>query len=269
MRLLLGVLAVLAGCLCIYDDLSGAELRSKLYRDTYWRHHETLGYSDARAYMYGAIDNLDDAVYGIYTDLRMPYAYNNYTMSVDTQTEAETEAEREVEPTEPLTGGSINCEHIVPQSFFNKKDPMVSDVHHLRPAESRANSARNHFPFEQIADEDVKQWFYQDVISTAIPPESDIANWSRLRDSQDAWEPRDEARGTIARAVLYFYTMYSQFLDEMDRIGDVNMFIQWNNDHPPSQWDMDRNDRAEFYQGNRNPYVDNPELCERAFEDMI
>ncbi|GIQ92064.1 endonuclease I, partial [Kipferlia bialata] len=71
----------------------------------------------------------------------------------------------------------LNCEHIVPQSFFDKKlstvstlcpshsstrrtpwNPMVSDVHHLRPAYDLANSGRSNYPFQVIPDEDVYKW---------------------------------------------------------------------------------------------------------------
>ncbi|GIQ87593.1 dndonuclease I, partial [Kipferlia bialata] len=166
----------------------------------------------------------------------------------------------------------INCEHIVPQSFFDKKDPMVSDLHHMRPSYSQANSARNHYPFEVIPDDEVTQWYSQDMISTLQPDESDIDQWSRFRkdgSANSAWEPLPENRGTVARAVLYFYTMYDQFIDEIDKIGDINMFLQWNADHPPSDWDGIRNSNAEYMQGNRNPYVDYPDMCDRAFEDLI
>ena len=45
-----------------------------------------------------------------------------------------------------------NCEHVVPQSWFSKKEPMRGDLHHLFACESRCNSFRgNHayfdFPF--------------------------------------------------------------------------------------------------------------------------
>ncbi|GCA63954.1 endonuclease I, partial [Kipferlia bialata] len=110
MRVAIVALALVACTFAIYDGLSGADLRAALKSD-YYSHH-TLGYKKAREYMYALIDNTEgeDMVYGIYTDLPLPFPYGYmHTSYEDTP---------------------INCEHIVPQSFFGKKDPMVSDVHH-------------------------------------------------------------------------------------------------------------------------------------------
>ncbi|GIQ80589.1 endonuclease I [Kipferlia bialata] len=148
------------------------------------------------------------------------------------------------------------------------RNPMRCDLHHLRPAYDHANSARSNYPFANIPDEEVYKWYNQREITTHQPEESDIDNWSRVKKST-SWEPHVQSRGTVARAVLYFYTMYPQYIKHMGKVGDVNTFIQWNEDYPVVAWDIERNDRVETHQGNRNPYVDHPELCERAYEDMI
>ncbi|GIQ92068.1 hypothetical protein KIPB_015622, partial [Kipferlia bialata] len=57
--------ALLAGALCLYDGLSGAELRDAIKTDYY--SHTVLGYDTARRDMYGYIDNQDGVLYGIYT----------------------------------------------------------------------------------------------------------------------------------------------------------------------------------------------------------
>ncbi|GIQ90829.1 endonuclease I, partial [Kipferlia bialata] len=94
-------------------------------------------YDKARQDMYGYIDNVDNSVTGIYTDLKLHYKHG----SKDTSQNPD-----------------LNCEHIVPQSFFNKSNPMRCDVHHLRPAYDVANSARSNYPFQVIPDEDVYKW---------------------------------------------------------------------------------------------------------------
>ncbi len=40
-----------------------------------------------------------------------------------------------------------NCEHVVPQSWFNKRNPMKGDLHHLFACESRCNSFRSNIPY--------------------------------------------------------------------------------------------------------------------------
>ena len=73
-------------------------------------------------------------------------------------------------------------------------------------------------------------------------------------------EPREKARGNIARAMLYMHTRYGVPIDsEM-----LNTFKQWNQDDPPSKGEVSRNDRIEKLQGQRNPYIDNPTLAEQV-----
>ena len=41
------------------------------------------------------------------------------------------------------------------------------------------------------------------------------------------------------------------------------MFLKWNREDPPDEWEQSRNDRVEHYQGNRNPFIDEPDLADR------
>lgn len=42
---------------------------------------------------------------------------------------------------------TLNCEHVVPQSNFNEKEPMRSDLHHLFACDFKANSDRGDQPY--------------------------------------------------------------------------------------------------------------------------
>ena len=55
--------------------------------------------------------------------------------------------EREVEAQLPF-----NCEHVVPQSWFGKHEPMRGDLHHLFACESRCNGFRGNTPFADFPD---------------------------------------------------------------------------------------------------------------------
>jgi endonuclease G len=46
----------------------------------------------------------------------------------------------------------FNCDHVVPQSWFAKKEPMRGDLHHLFACESRCNSFRGNTPFMEFED---------------------------------------------------------------------------------------------------------------------
>lgn len=42
----------------------------------------------------------------------------------------------------------------------------------------------------------------------------------------------------------------------------VAMLLKWHNNDPVSQMELDRNQAAFEFQGNRNPYIDHPEFVE-------
>ena len=46
----------------------------------------------------------------------------------------------------------FNCEHVVPQSWFAKKEPMRGDLHHLFACETGCNSFRANTPFGEFPD---------------------------------------------------------------------------------------------------------------------
>ena len=46
----------------------------------------------------------------------------------------------------------FNCEHVVPQSWFGKDEPMRGDLHHLFACEPRCNSFRGNTPYFDFAD---------------------------------------------------------------------------------------------------------------------
>ena len=45
-----------------------------------------------------------------------------------------------------------NCEHVVPQSWFDKREPMRGDLHHLFACESDCNSFRGNSPYFDFED---------------------------------------------------------------------------------------------------------------------
>ena len=75
-------------------------------------------------------------------------------------------------------------------------------------------------------------------------------------------EPRPLARGNIARSLLYMNLRYG--LDLAPEI--IEMLGQWHRDDPPSNQEIDRNNKIESIQGVRNPFIDNPALLENKAE---
>ena len=69
-------------------------------------------------------------------------------------------------------------------------------------------------------------------------------------------EPREGARGDIARAYLYMNAAYPEVKVMDASLGEL--LLQWHRSDPPDAWERRRNDFAAARQGNRNPWIDAP-----------
>ena len=135
----------------------------------------------------------------------------------------------------------FNTEHIFPQSLFSQSLPMRADLYHLFPADAFANGQRGNLPFGVVSNPSWQQ------------------GGSKL--GNGVFEPRDTHKGTVARAMMYFvlrYQDYSNFFAPQE-----NILRQWNENFPPDTIARRRNEDIEAIQGNRNPFVDYPQLAER------
>jgi len=148
-----------------------------------------------------------------------------------------------------------NCEHVVPQSWFGKAEPMRGDLHHLFACESRCNSFRGNTPYAEIAD------------FPASPPEAPDGTLGAVvretcgkRDTA-AFEPA-HGKGAAARATFYVALRYPGLIDpdelSPERFGDL---LLWHQTDPVSDWERHRNAAIHERQGNRNPFVDHPTLA--------
>ena len=84
--------------------------------------------------------------------------------------------------------------------------------------------------------------------------------------------PPSNVRGDIARALFYMDLKYDS-LELTDcapfdngRFGILSQLLQWHQQDPVSEEEFARNENAcEFWQGNRNPFVDYPDLVEQFY----
>jgi endonuclease I len=153
-----------------------------------------------------------------------------------------------------------NREHIIPQSLFNEALPMVADIHFIRATDGYVNNIRGSFPFGNVG--------VTNYISN---------NGSKRGSSVSAgytgtvFEPIDEFKGDIARMIFYFVTRYETQLSGFSsgnmlgnsaypglQIWELNQLLAWHNLDPVSPAEIGRNNASYTYQGNRNPYIDNP-----------
>ncbi|MEL6843419.1 MAG: endonuclease, partial [Bacteroidota bacterium] len=135
----------------------------------------------------------------------------------------------------------FNTEHVFPQSLFSSNLPMRSDIHHLFPTNSNANSQRGNLAFGTVSN----------------------PSWQEggSKKGNNRFEPRDEHKGEIARAMMYFVLRYQDYSNFF--APQTTILRQWHRDFPPVDIARKRNDDIEAVQGNRNPFVDYPQLEER------
>lgn len=166
------------------------------------------------------------------------------------------------------SGGGSECElynreHTVPQSWFNKESPMVSDVFHIVPTDKKVNNVRGNNPFGEVG------WATYTSSNGSKLGSSNFSGYSGT-----VFEPVDEYKGDFARTYFYFATRYE---DIMKTIGgdsfngttypafstwSVNLFLKWHRQDPVSEKEIKRNNAVEKFQKNRNPFIDHPELAE-------
>ncbi len=142
-----------------------------------------------------------------------------------------------------------NCEHVVPQSWFTKRNPMKGDLHHLFACESRCNSFRSNIPYYDFADYNPAQ------IEEVVREECGKREGKKF-------EPEFN-KGAVARATLYYLLRYPRMLDNNYDEPRLNTLLQWNQKHPVTIYEKHRNYKIHQMQGNRNPLIDFPELGDK------
>ena len=162
-----------------------------------------------------------------------------------------------------------NTEHIWPQSLGAGSGNARIDMHHLRPIRADVNSSRSNYPFTFLEPEEVTRWWREDVNQTAIPA-GNLGEWSRTRStSPPRFEVRDDARGDVARAMFYFYTMYPSEAREASLDYLYRQMDDLRSYHNIDPVDADELGWtfaiAEYQDGKPNPFVVDTTLIRRAY----
>lgn len=230
---MLSLLLSLIAC----DKALRDELKS-LYRD-----HRTYSYDLSRNVMYNELE-----------------CFSNYLHLIYQSTSYYHKCHTQIKP----NGNEVNAEHIVPQSYFGKALPMVSDLHHIRGSGASSNSARSNYGFAEDSYSKCTRYCDGDSCWKGTPPQPQDKYGCVLPGPMFMPPARD--RGIIARAVLYFATVYDEYYSIIDsRMSGFQTLLKWNAEHPPLWEERQRNEKLNITQGNRNPYIDDPSLADRAF----
>ena len=149
---------------------------------------------------------------------------------------------------------SWNREHMWPNSRGGSA--VEGDILHTRPTISSENSSRGNS-------------FYVEGMNNSS------AGWDPKTAGYEEW-----VRGECARVILYCVVANSSFsLSDASSIssgqtgytstmGDMDTLIKWHFAYTPNEYEINRNNGAEYLQGNRNPFVDHPEYVSKIWSNF-
>ena len=194
----------------------------------------------------------------------------------------------------PKAGGgnnNYNREHVWPNSYGFPNDGAdnypYTDCHHLFLCDIAYNSARD----RRLFDNGTGSWNEFVTASTGgqgggsgvFPGNS---NWQTTSNSPGGWQVWHDRKGDLARALFYMDIRYeggthgTTGVNEPDLrltdnptlitqsatgnnegiayMGKLSVLLQWHQQDPVDQKEMARNNAVYGFQGNRNPFIDNP-----------
>src|SRR5699024_6628189 len=138
----------------------------------------------------------------------------------------------------------FNAEHVVPLSWFQAKEPMKGDLHHLFACEPKCNSLRSNYPYYEYESEETPMNFRSDC----------------GKQGMNRFEP-SYGKGIVARATLYFLLRYPNTITKkFQNYIDIPLLIRWHKKFKVTEYEKHRNKAIFEIQGNRNPFIDFPEL---------
>lgn len=172
----------------------------------------------------------------------------------------------------------MNKEHSLPKSWWAtsgnvEKYDAYSDLNHLYPSDGSANTAKSNYMLGTVGS----YTFYNGVSKVG-------SNNYSGGPTHRAFEPADEYKGDFARTYFYMLTCYEHYADQWRSDGlnmlDNNtypvlkewakkMLLEWHRKDPVSTKELDRNEEVFRYQGNRNPFIDFPELAEHIWGNLV
>ena len=161
------------------------------------------------------------------------------------------------------SGNVFQREHVWPNSrlgigrVVNNARNQGSDPHNLRAIIGSTNSSRSNRYFVNGSG----------------------ANGYTI--GTDQYYPGDEHRGDVARILMYMAVRYKDILSLVEtpggktyepsgaQMGQLSLLLDWHNADPVDEFEVRRNEIIFEYQGNRNPFIDHPELFERVYDEIV
>lgn len=163
-------------------------------------------------------------------------------------------------------GDCYNREHSWPQSWFNNDGTARTDLHHIFPVDGYVNNKRSNYPYGEVRS---ASWTSQNGSKLGVCKTSGYTG--------TVFEPIDEYKGDLARALMYMSVRYygedsnwgnSDMTNKSEILPwAIQMLMRWNEQDPVSQKEIDRNNVIyDDFQHNRNPFIDHPEYARMIWD---
>jgi endonuclease I len=173
---------------------------------------------------------------------------------------------------------SLTREHTLAQSWMpsnkgtgwpndpvtGKELPEYNDLHHLFPADQLlGNAKRSNYPFGIVVNPTYTSPTGQGKLGTDA-------------NGKTVWEPRDEQKGDLARAIFYMTVTYNGINGNNWSLGSINSGNQndsilkvWHFQDLPDAYEIARNEYIASVQRNRNPFIDSVNFaCRINFNNL-
>lgn len=163
----------------------------------------------------------------------------------------------------------MNIEHSFPKSWWGgSSNQAYKDLYNLMPSEQKINSSKSNYPMGKV---------------TNVKTDNGCTKVGTGRNGYQLWEPADKWKGDFARGYMYMATAYQNFTWsgtqalQILQQGDYptlqpwayTLYIEWAKADKVDAIEIKRNNEVYKIQGNRNPYVDFPNLMEYIWGDSI
>ena len=162
-------------------------------------------------------------------------------------------------------GDCYNREHLWAQSWTNNDSDEKTDLHHVYPTDGYVNNRRGNYAFGEVSN---ASWFSQNGGKLGG---NTVSGYNGT-----VFEPIDEYKGDIARALMYVSVRYYQEdsswstsdMTNKSVIKDwaMTMLLRWHEEDPVDDKEINRNNAVYNIQHNRNPFVDYPEFANKIWD---
>lgn len=166
-----------------------------------------------------------------------------------------------------------NIEHSFPKSWWGGTETQAyKDLFNLMPSDRAANNQKSNYGMGVVTQTSGKGYYNNDCIKVG-----DSGMGFKV------WQPSKYWQGDFARGYMYMATAYQDYVwasNEAKSSLEQNewptlqkwaytLYIKWAKEDPVNEIEVKRNNAVYSIQGNRNPYIDFPNLMEYVWGDSI